>query len=394
MSEEQTTTRSELLSLTTQIVTAQLSNNPSSGTDVPGLIQAVFDTLTELSRDEAPAPALTPAVPIRRSVTDDHIVCLEDGKKLKMLKRHLMTAYGMTPAAVPGEVGAAARLSDGGAELCRETPGACQGDRAWSQAGARPGARTETKRGSRKGAAKPADRSLRLRRLSRTACPGPVTFDLLGERAQRRTSANSGAIARPAARADRAGSSRPRNVPAAAAPAQAPQRLPIRSNDGTPSPAAGYGCALCRPLCVGRSGGGDLAWHSSTEPTGRPPGRRDSFDLILGKGGADLIEGFDGADAIDGGSGDDEMDGGAGVDAIRGGDGNDRLLGRTGADLLDGGDGDDQIFGEEGSDLIYGGDGIDDIDGGDGSDLILRRQWPGRHKRRGWPRPDPWRCGQ
>ena len=68
-----------------------------SGTDVPGLIQAVFDTLTEFSRDEEPAPALTPAVPIRRSVTDDYIVCLEDGKKLKMLKRHLMTAYGMTP---------------------------------------------------------------------------------------------------------------------------------------------------------------------------------------------------------------------------------------------------------------------------------------------------------
>ena len=94
MSEEQATTRSELLSLTTQIVTAQLSNNPSSGTDVPGLIQSVFDTLTELSRDEEPAPALTPAVPIRRSVTDDHIVCLEDGKKLKMLKRHLMTDHG------------------------------------------------------------------------------------------------------------------------------------------------------------------------------------------------------------------------------------------------------------------------------------------------------------
>ena len=120
MSEEQATTRSELLSLTTQIVTAQLSNNPSSGTDVPGLIEAVFDTLTELSHDEEPAPALTPAVPIRRSVTDDYIVCLEDGKKLKMLKRHLMTAYGMTPAGVPGEVGAAARLSDGGTELCRK----------------------------------------------------------------------------------------------------------------------------------------------------------------------------------------------------------------------------------------------------------------------------------
>jgi predicted transcriptional regulator len=95
MSSEQTSTRSELLSLTTEIVTAHLSNNPS--TDVPGLIQAVFDTLKGLAYGEEPSPvALTPAVPIRRSVTDDYIVCLEDGKKLKMLKRHLMSAYGMT----------------------------------------------------------------------------------------------------------------------------------------------------------------------------------------------------------------------------------------------------------------------------------------------------------
>ena len=49
-------------------------------------------------------PRNYPGVPIRRSVTDDYIVCLEDGKKLKMLKRHLMTAYQMTPEAVPGEV--------------------------------------------------------------------------------------------------------------------------------------------------------------------------------------------------------------------------------------------------------------------------------------------------
>jgi predicted transcriptional regulator len=98
MSEDQAATRSKLLSLTTEIVTAHLSNNPASGSDVPGLIQTVFDTLTALASDERPAPvALTPAVPIRRSVTDDYIVCLEDGKKLKMLKRHLMTAYGMTP---------------------------------------------------------------------------------------------------------------------------------------------------------------------------------------------------------------------------------------------------------------------------------------------------------
>jgi len=98
MSEEQGATRSELLSLTTEIVTAHLSNNPASSSDVTSLIQAVFDKLAGLANDDAAARVeLTPAVPIKRSVTDDYIVCLEDGKKLKMLKRHLMTAYNMTP---------------------------------------------------------------------------------------------------------------------------------------------------------------------------------------------------------------------------------------------------------------------------------------------------------
>jgi predicted transcriptional regulator len=97
MSEDQTIDRSEILALTTEIVSAHLSNNEADRDSVPGLIQSVFDTLTALASD-APAPAeLTPAVPIRKSITDAHIVCLEDGKKLKMLKRHLMTAYGMTP---------------------------------------------------------------------------------------------------------------------------------------------------------------------------------------------------------------------------------------------------------------------------------------------------------
>jgi predicted transcriptional regulator len=97
MSEEQTIARSEILALTTEIVSAHVSNNATVGDSVPDLIQSVFDTLTALASDE-PAPVeLTPAVPIRKSVTDDHIVCLEDGKQLKMLKRHLMTSYGMTP---------------------------------------------------------------------------------------------------------------------------------------------------------------------------------------------------------------------------------------------------------------------------------------------------------
>jgi predicted transcriptional regulator len=98
MASDRTHPQSELLALTTEIVTAHLSNNPAPSSEVPGLIQTVFDTLSMLANEKEPIPTvLTPAVPIRRSVTDEYIVCLEDGKKLKLLKQHLMTAYGMTP---------------------------------------------------------------------------------------------------------------------------------------------------------------------------------------------------------------------------------------------------------------------------------------------------------
>jgi predicted transcriptional regulator len=98
MSEDKGVDRSEILALTAEIVAAHVGNNAVAGADVAALIQSVFDTLGRLASDEpAPAAEQTPAVPIRRSVTDDHIVCLEDGKKLKMLKRHLMTDHGLTP---------------------------------------------------------------------------------------------------------------------------------------------------------------------------------------------------------------------------------------------------------------------------------------------------------
>ncbi len=90
-------TRSDLLTMSAQVVAAYASNHSLSAARVPGLIQSAFETLSALA-DVAPAPAeLTPAVPVRRSVTDDYIICLEDGRKLKMLKRHLMASYGMTP---------------------------------------------------------------------------------------------------------------------------------------------------------------------------------------------------------------------------------------------------------------------------------------------------------
>lgn len=86
-----------LLTLTAQIVSAHVANNSIQPETLPALIQSVFRTLAEAGKEVAPPAKLEPAVPIKRSVFADHIVCLEDGKKLKMLKRHLATSYGMTP---------------------------------------------------------------------------------------------------------------------------------------------------------------------------------------------------------------------------------------------------------------------------------------------------------
>ncbi|MBS3961517.1 MAG: MucR family transcriptional regulator [Sandarakinorhabdus sp.] len=88
----------DLLALTADIVSSHVANNSVAVNDLPQLIQNVFATLSGLSMPTAaPEPRQEPAVSIRQSIKPDYIVCLEDGKKLKMLKRHLMTAYGMTP---------------------------------------------------------------------------------------------------------------------------------------------------------------------------------------------------------------------------------------------------------------------------------------------------------
>ena len=88
----------EILSLTTSIVAAHVSNHSVPVADLPQLIRDVYQTLStvEGSGDRA-AERPTPAVPVKKSVTPDHIVCLEDGKKLKMLKRHLKTDPNLTP---------------------------------------------------------------------------------------------------------------------------------------------------------------------------------------------------------------------------------------------------------------------------------------------------------
>ncbi len=91
----------DYLTLSVDIVSAFVSNNPVPAPELPSLIAAVHATLHGLSQPAAAAPAeeLRPAVPVRRSVQPDFIVCLEDGKKFKSLKRHLRTHYDMTPDA-------------------------------------------------------------------------------------------------------------------------------------------------------------------------------------------------------------------------------------------------------------------------------------------------------
>ncbi len=88
--------RREMLQHTSTIVAAHVANNPIAATDVPGLIATVHQALDTLGTEEA-APRPEPAVPIKQSVKPEYIVCLDDGKKLKLLKGHLQAAHGMTP---------------------------------------------------------------------------------------------------------------------------------------------------------------------------------------------------------------------------------------------------------------------------------------------------------
>ncbi|MDF0543828.1 MucR family transcriptional regulator [Sphingobium sp. H39-3-25] len=90
---------STLITLTADIVAAHVTNNSVAVADLPSLIQNVHGALSNLGKsDPAAETKQEPAVSVRASVKLDYIVCLEDGKKLKMLKRHLMTHYQMTPA--------------------------------------------------------------------------------------------------------------------------------------------------------------------------------------------------------------------------------------------------------------------------------------------------------
>jgi predicted transcriptional regulator len=89
----------DLIDLSTEIVSAYVSHNALAVSDLPKLISDVHNALRNLHRDGAPAPVeeLKPAVPVRKSIAPDYLICLEDGKKFKSLKRHLRTHYDMSP---------------------------------------------------------------------------------------------------------------------------------------------------------------------------------------------------------------------------------------------------------------------------------------------------------
>jgi predicted transcriptional regulator len=95
MSEDMKVT--ELLPLVTEVVSAQLANSKTASSDVGSLIQSVYKALDELRTNGTPAELPKPAVPVEKSITPEYIVCLEDGKQLKMLKRYLRNTHGMTP---------------------------------------------------------------------------------------------------------------------------------------------------------------------------------------------------------------------------------------------------------------------------------------------------------
>ncbi len=91
--------KSEVIEMTADIVSAYVGNNSVSAADLPALIQSVHRALSGISSgaEAAEAAPKEPAVPIRRSITPDFLVCLEDGRKFKSLKRHLRTKYNMSP---------------------------------------------------------------------------------------------------------------------------------------------------------------------------------------------------------------------------------------------------------------------------------------------------------
>ena len=139
----------DVIEMTAEIVAAYVENNTISTSDLPGLIQSVHRALSGISTgaetvDVAPKE---PAVPVRRSITPDHLVCLEDGRKFKSLKRHLRTKYNMSPEDYRAKWGlakdypmVAPNYAKARSELAKQM-GLGQGGRQAARAGAKRGAR-------------------------------------------------------------------------------------------------------------------------------------------------------------------------------------------------------------------------------------------------------------
>ena len=86
-----------IMEFASDIVSAYVSNNSIQSGELPSLIKDVHATLASLANGDLSTDAKTPAVPIKKSITDDFLICLEDGKKFKSLKRHLRSKYGLSP---------------------------------------------------------------------------------------------------------------------------------------------------------------------------------------------------------------------------------------------------------------------------------------------------------
>jgi predicted transcriptional regulator len=96
--EKNSSEKTEMLRMAVDIVSAYVGNNSVPTTQVPEVINAIYASLSALGdANNGPAQTLRPAVPVRRSITPDYLICLEDGKQLKMLKRHLRAVYGLSP---------------------------------------------------------------------------------------------------------------------------------------------------------------------------------------------------------------------------------------------------------------------------------------------------------
>jgi len=98
MSEKETASPADLLRMTAEVAAAYVGNNSLPTAQITDVIKTIYASLLSLEAPDGTAPtSQKPMVPIKKSVTPEFIICLEDGKKLKMLKRHLRTAYSMTP---------------------------------------------------------------------------------------------------------------------------------------------------------------------------------------------------------------------------------------------------------------------------------------------------------